>query len=134
VTLRELLPVPGRGWRGGLIVAFVAVQLLAPLHYYALRRDRNDERFAWRMFSPKRMMTCEPTFLVGGEKAKLAGIFHEGWIELAKRGRFAVLEEMGAQLCRDNPGKDVRLDLQCRHVDGTTDRWGGSDLCKIPEL
>ena len=41
----------GRGWRGWLIIAFVTVQVLAPLHYYFLRDDRHDERFAWRMFS-----------------------------------------------------------------------------------
>jgi len=133
-TWRELLPVPAGGWRGCFIAVFVAVQLLAPLHYYTLRRDRHDERFAWRMFSPVRMLTCEPTFLVGGQPVNLATKFHEGWLEIARRGRFAVLEAMGARLCRDNPGHDVRLDLKCRTIAGGTESWGGSDLCTFPEL
>jgi hypothetical protein len=120
--------------RHGFIAAFLLVQVLAPLHYYTVRRDRNDERFAWRMFSPTRMLSCEPTFLVDGQPAQLYATFHEAWIEIAKRGRFAVLEAMGARLCEQHAGKEVRLDLKCRGVDGTLETWGGSDLCKFPEL
>ena len=42
-------------WRGRLIVAVVLAQLLIPLTYYS-HRDPHDERFAWRMFSPMRML------------------------------------------------------------------------------
>lgn len=121
-------------WRHAFIGVFLAVQALGPLHYYLLREDRNDERFAWRMFSPTRMLTCDPTFLVDNQPAQLYSTFHEAWIEIAKRGRFAVLEAMGARLCRKHPGKEVRLDLRCRTVDNRIETWGGSDLCKYPEL
>jgi hypothetical protein len=121
-------------WRHAFIGVFLAVQVIAPLHYYLLRDDKNDERFAWRMFSPTRMLTCDPTFLVDGQPARLLGTFHEAWVELARRGRFAVLEAMGARLCAEHPKAEVRLDLRCRTVDGEVDSWGGSDLCKFPEL
>jgi len=110
------------------------VQVLAPLQYYACRRDQNDERFAWRMFSPTRMLACEPSFLVDNQPAQLYATFHEAWIEIARRGRFAVLEAMGARLCKQHAGSEVRLDLKCRTVDGRIETWGGSDLCKFPEL
>jgi hypothetical protein len=134
VSWRELLPFPGRGWPGVVIAIVLAVQLLAPLDYYACRTDPHDERFAWRMFSPVRMIACEPTFLVDREPVRLAATFHEGWIEIAKRGRFRVLEAMGAKLCRANPGKEVRLDLQCKTLGGGTESWGGADLCQYPEI
>jgi hypothetical protein len=121
-------------WRHGFIAVFLAVQVLAPLQYYACRRDRNDERFAWRMFSPTRMLSCDPSFLVDNQPAQLYATFHEAWIEIARRGRFAVLEAMGARLCKEHPGSEVRLDLKCRAVDGKVETWGGSDLCKFPEL
>jgi len=123
-----------RGWRGWLILGFVAVQLLAPLHYYVLREDKNDERFAWRMFSPVRMKTCKPTFLVAGQPENLYASFHEAWKEIAERGRLVVLEAMGQKLCRLHPGAEVRLDLVCTSVDGAEERLGGSNLCQFPDL
>ncbi len=116
------------------IAIWLAVQILAPLDYYLLRSDKHDERFAWRMFSPMRMLRCEPHFLVGGVESPLGRTFHEGWVEIAERGRLVVLEAMGQRLCRDNPGKDVRLDMTCTRIDGDKEHYGGSDLCKYPEL
>jgi hypothetical protein len=113
---------------------WLAIQAIGPLHYYFIRKDKHDERFAWRMFSPTRMMSCTPTFLVGGQPEPLDD-FHEAWLEIARRGRLVVLEAMGARLCdKYHHQKDVRLDLQCTHVDGTKESWGGSDLCKFPDL
>src|SRR5262249_10606342 len=34
---------------GWFIAVFLVLQLALPLHYYVLRRDPHDERFAWRM-------------------------------------------------------------------------------------
>jgi hypothetical protein len=116
------------------IGVWLAVQVGAPLHYYLFREDRHDERFAWRMFSPTRMMTCNPVFEVDGQRQPLGTVFHEAWVEIAKRGRFVVLEAMGRRLCALHPGQEVRLDLQCKTVDGKGERWGGADLCKFPEL
>jgi hypothetical protein len=137
-----------RTWRGRFIVAFVGVQLALPLHYYLARRDRHDERFAWRMFSPMRMVTCSdpadvarpagqrrpPRFAVDGQPVELEREFHDAWIVHAKRGRYAVLEKIGATLCAAHPGKPVRMTMTCAYLDGTTEQIGGFDLCKVPEL
>lgn len=123
-----------RGWQGVVILAFVTLQLLAPLHYYTVRQDRHDERFAWRMFSSTRMMECEVAFRVDRQPVRLAQTFHEAWIEIARRGRLVVLEAMGARLCRDHPGSEVILDLRCLTVDQKRESWGGSDLCKFGDL
>jgi hypothetical protein len=121
------------------IGAWLAVQVIGPMSYYVWRHDRHDERFAWRMFSPTRMLRCEQpggklAFTVDGTPVPLDRVFHEGWLEIAKRGRLVVLEEMGAKLCADHPGSQVVLDLDCVELDGTHERWGGSDLCKYPRL
>jgi hypothetical protein len=124
-------------WRRAILIfigVWIAVQVLAPLHYYFFRDDKHDERFAWRMFSPTRMMACDPQFAVNGKHQVLGTVFHEGWVEIAKRGRFVVLEAMGQRLCQLNPGAEVRLDLKCTTVDKQVESWGGADLCKFPEL
>ncbi len=120
-------------WRGKAIAAFLLVQLAVPGTYY-LRRDRHDERFSWRMFSPIRMARCEPEAKVGGAKVALAATFHPAWIELAERGRRSVLEAMGRRLCRDHAGQEVVLWLRCRYLDGSARTLGGFDVCKVPEL
>lgn len=129
--MRRFWPGGRRGW---FVAIFVAVQAIAPLHYYTVRRDPHDERFAWRMFSPTRMLTCEPVFRVDGQPARLYAEFHEAWIELGKRGRLAVLEAMAQRLCDEHPGAEVILDMTCRPIAGEIERWGGSDLCQFPEL
>jgi hypothetical protein len=58
VTWLQHLQALARTGRGRFIIAFLAVQLLLPLHYYLVRHDPHDERFAWRMFSPMRMADC----------------------------------------------------------------------------
>lgn len=122
-------------WRGRLIVAVVVSQLLIPLTYYTTRRDPHDERFAWRMFSPMRMAQCAPELRVDGKRVELAGEFHEAWIEIAKRGRFVVLEKMAARLCKKNPGKEVILKLECKYIGKPEPEvYGGFDLCEIPEI
>src|ERR1051325_5081922 len=91
-------------WRGRFILAFFTIQLLAPLHYYLVRRDPHDERYAWRMFSPMRMAQCKADLSVDGQPVNLYSKFHEAWIEIAQRGRFVVIEEMAAKLCEQNQG------------------------------
>ena len=115
---------------------FLAVQLLAPLEYYCVRADANDERFAWRMFSPTRMLECTPSFAVGAEArpVDLMKEFHEAWNTVAKRGRIDVIERMGAALCARNPGQPVRADLRCLTIDGKTEKRGGWDICAVGEL
>src|SRR4026209_2351399 len=104
------MAIPGRAhiaaltktWRGRFILAFVAIQLALPLQYYLARADRHDERFAWRMFSPMRMIDCTPTLKIGGTRASLGAEVHEAWAELVRRGRLRVTEAIGARLCERN--------------------------------
>jgi hypothetical protein len=121
-------------WRGRFIVAFLLVQLLLPLRYYIAHRDPHDERFAWRMFSPIRMAQCTPSVTIDGAPASLGAEFHEAWIEIAKRGRFGVVEAMGAKLCAKYPGKEVHLSLDCTYLDRPARSYGGYDMCHVPEL
>src|SRR3954469_14409695 len=86
-------------WRGRFILAFLTLQLLLPLRYYIAHRDVHDERFAWRMFSPMRMVACTPELKLDGKRQSLGNEFHEAWLAIAKRGRFVVVEAMAARLC-----------------------------------
>lgn len=150
MTARRWLAALLGTWRGRFIAAFIAVQLVAPLHYYVMRHDRHDERFAWRMFSPMRFVVCSdpddtaikqvnrrrpPRFTVGDQApVALDTVFHEAWIELARRGRYSVLERMGQTLCAANFGVPVKLEMACMYLDGTRENVTADDLCKKPEL
>ncbi|HEY4240040.1 MAG TPA: hypothetical protein VGM88_09505 [Kofleriaceae bacterium] len=123
-----------RSWQGWVILVLLSTQLLLPLTYYVARRDPHDERFAWRMFSPMRMAKCAPHFWVNDHSVDPYASFHEGWVEIAKRGRFRVVEEMGAALCAANPGASVRVSLECTYVDRDATTYGGYDICHVPEL
>lgn len=116
-------------WRTWLAVAFVAVQLLLPLQYYCGRQDKHDERFAWRMFSPMRMTTCNPVFTRNGQPIVLGNRYHEAWGTLAKRGRQVVLDAMAKDLCQ--PGADVRLTMTCSYLNATERVTAGDrNLCE----
>jgi hypothetical protein len=121
-------------WRGRFIALFVASQLLLPLHYYLLRRDPHDERFAWRMFSPTRMTTCDAKLARDGAPIAIGREFHDAWLTLARRGRFSVIEAMAARLCRKKPGSTVAVSLACKVGDEPAGTWSGRDLCTSPEL
>lgn len=105
------------------IGAFLALQIAAPLDYYACRDDERDERFAWRMFSPQRMSECTPRFWLSGgdrprEAVRLNNSFHQAWIRTARRGRVEVVRRMALSLCDDHPERQVRVELSCTDVDG----------------
>jgi hypothetical protein len=121
-------------WPNGFIVGFLALQLLLPLHYYLVRRDEHDERFAWRMFSSVRMTTCEVELKVGNDTVALTREFHDAWIALAQRGRRSVVEAMAQRLCKRNPGMPVTANLTCHPLRGDVYSIGGFDLCTIPQL
>ena len=121
-------------WPGWFIAAFVTVQLALPLHYYLLRRDAHDERFAWRMFSPTRMVRCELTMTVDDQPVNLGREFHEAWLALAARGRRTVIEAMGQRLCRQHRGSVVVARAACTPLRGEPYPLGGFDLCTIPDL
>lgn len=122
-------------WQGRVILVVVASQLLIPLYYYTgSSRDPHDERFAWRMFSPMRMTTCEPKFFRDDKPLDVGPIFHEAWIEIAKRGRFHVIEEMGATLCAKFPGRAIKVTLDCTYLDQPPEHFGGYNICDVPLL
>lgn len=121
-------------WRGRFVVGFLLVQMLLPLRYYVAHRDPHDERFAWRMFSPMRMTRCEATFAVDGRPIRILERFHEAWLELAGRGRFVVLEAMGASLCQQHANADVKLTLTCRYMDRSQRVFGDRDICIAKRL
>ncbi len=117
--------------RDGLVVAFLLVQLVLPLHYYTVREDRFDERFSWRMFSDIRMIKCQASFHQAGRPIKLSGEFHMAWNTLVGRGRGDVIDAVGQELC-DTAGEDpVTLRLACRLADGTRQVLsdGSDNLC-----
>ena len=124
----------GRTWRGRLILIVLATQLLLPLRYYLVNRDPHDERFAWRMFSPMRMSKCTPHFFLDGKPLPLASQYHEAWLELAGRGRFGVLEAIGADQCAKHPGAHVHASLDCSYLDAPARRFEAADLCTDPQL
>jgi hypothetical protein len=121
-------------WRGRFILAWLAVQLALPLVYYTMRHDRHDERFAWRMFSPMRMIKCNPQFVAGGKPVDLASRFHEDWIRIAQRGRYAVIEAMGARLCADTPRTPIELHMTCDNLDGSVETFPVYDVCIVKHL
>ncbi len=120
-------------WRGCGIALFVAIQLTLPILYYT-RKDPHDERFAWRMFSPMRMARCQPAATINDAPFNLGGEFHEAWLEIASRGRFKVIEAMGARLCAEHPKSAVRISIDCTYVDREPRSYGGYDMCNVPEL
>lgn len=102
-------------------LAFVAVQALLPLRYY-LGSDRYDERFAWRMFSPIRMVQCSAEVELDGERLELGAVFHSAWLALIERGRLDVTAAAVRRICRLNPGRRVSLEYTCRESDGAERR------------
>jgi hypothetical protein len=121
-------------WRGRFILAFLVTQLVIPLHYYVVRKDPHDERFAWRMFSPMRMAKCKPSFVVDGQPVPLGSEFHEAWTEMVERGRMSVIEGMAHRLCAKRPGTPVMVTLQCTYFDRPDATYGPADLCTRPLL
>jgi hypothetical protein len=120
-----------------LIHLLLAVQLALPLWYYAGRSDKNDERFAWRMFSTTRMLQCDPRFTVGDDArpVRLFSTFHEAWVTIARRGRLEVIEAMASHLCAAHPGEPVRAQVRCRRLDGSIAAHGGGwNLCTTGSL
>ncbi len=116
------------------VFAFLGLQFGAPIHYYASDRVY-DERFAWRMFSPIRMVRCQTRVTDHSGDApvevELSREVPAPWISWMKRGHTRVVRAAGRAMC-DSRGPDARLtaDLQCNLPDGTRDRvMRAEDLC-----
>jgi len=134
LRLARSRPVSGilRTWQGWVILAVVTSQLLLPIHYYTTRRDPHDERFAWRMFSPMRMTECAVRATLDGAPVALEREPRLVELALARRGRFAVVEEMGARLCKKHLPKAVVFSLDCKYVGQPAETYGGYDMCNVP--
>ena len=102
------------------IAAFLLSQLLLPLRWYALRDpgDPCDERFAWRMFSPERMVRCSAQAQLNGAPLELGRRFHSAWLTLVERGRMDVVHAVVDRICLTEPGGDLRMRLSCLEIDG----------------
>lgn len=116
------------------IVVWVMGQILLPASYYLRteREARYDERFAWRMFSDIRMLSCKAEFRRGGAEVSLSSEFHTAWSSLLKRGRMSVVDSVGTTLCERYPDEPVSLKMSCREPDKSVYvvSTGDTDLCK----
>lgn len=103
-----------------VVHAVLLVLIALPLHYYTLNRDKRDERFAWRMFSPVRSEICSTQFFIENRPVNAGRHFHTAWVGIAQRGRKQVISSMAQRLCLENPGKSVRVRVQCEQEPGST--------------
>ena len=86
------------------VLLMIAAQLALPLRYYLRQDQREDERFAWRMFSSVRLASCSSEVTqedASGqqEPVRLQGELHVAWINLLKRGRPRVIERFLQTRC-----------------------------------
>ena len=86
-----------------LVLLFFGVQLYLPLSYY-WQDEVYDERFAWRMFSPVRMTSCDFRLWHGETLTpiKLSKSYHVVWINLAKRARLSVVNAIIGDMCESH--------------------------------
>lgn len=125
-------------WQSIFISIYLVVQIALPLHYYTVNGDKYDERFAWRMFSPERMVRCGYQFHANGKvftHRTIRSEFHEAWANTVVRARGVVIEAMAQKLCRKYPNKPVRFKMTCTTVNGKKEQHGGDwNLCETKRL
>jgi len=121
------------------IAAYLTWQVVLPLRYY-LRENRQDERFAWRIFSalaipPYRCEVRVQEFAHGeqlGREVNLARTLHDAWTAALRQGQDAVVRQFlhtrcgssslveaveFSRLCRREdraPAPHMRVRLDCR--------------------
>lgn len=131
-------PDGGNRTRQALTLAFLAVQLGVPLAYYVVRDSAYDERFAWRMFSPTRMVDCRAQFLAKTSEAgearplRLSREISEPWIRWIRRGHVRVARAFAAHWCgNQGPGATLEVTLVCGTPDGGREELlSGEELCQ----
>lgn len=111
----------GRFWPKAIILIFLAVQVLVPLSYY-VGDARDDERFAWRMFSAARLRQCHISVFEKKEenitRVNLNRLLHSAWIHTLARGRDSAREAFFKKQCRTAPRAHVIFHRQCKDVFG----------------
>ena len=101
----------------------VGLQIAIPVSYYFVRDDRDDERFAWRMFSSVRLKRCEVRVFerdAGGTQlpVDLPSHLHASWIRSLERGRSHVIERFLATRCRASTVVSAALERHCHGASG----------------
>jgi hypothetical protein len=101
----------------------VALQVAIPASYYLLRDDRDDERFAWRMFSTVRLMRCKVRAFDGKTAEQRTAIdlsrsLHASWQRSLERGRQHVIEHFLASRCELSEVRYSFLDRVCKGPSG----------------
>jgi hypothetical protein len=120
-------PRTGSRLASSFIAAYLVFQVGLPLRYY-LRDDAFDERFAWRMFSPIRMVDCTVQFTQesGGVRASVdpRREVADAWLGLMQRARLAVIDGYARHHCGELARTDAHpalyLSLRCMHPAGET--------------
>ncbi len=121
-----------------LVLGFLALQLGAPISYY-LQDDTYDERFAWRMFSPTRMVKCQVAVVdrTGGAETpvNLRQDLPDVWRTWLTRGHVRVARAYGTWRCdrqrAEGQVPHLTAHLTCTRPDGSVDVLldHGEDLC-----
>jgi hypothetical protein len=101
----------------------VALQVAIPASYYLLRDDRDDERFAWRMFSTVRLTRCRVLAFDGQTpqartEVDLARTLHASWQRSLERGRTHVIEQFLAMRCEQPQVRYSQLERTCTSPSG----------------
>jgi hypothetical protein len=101
----------------------VALQVAIPASYYLVRDDRDDERFAWRMFSSVRLTRCRVRAFDGKtpqERAHvdLATYLHASWQRSLERGRKHVIERFLSARCGQPGVVYSQLERSCTSPSG----------------
>ncbi len=96
----------------------VVLQVAIPASYY-LRGDRDDERFAWRMFSAVRVQRCSVRAFEsdGAERLRrveLDSALHSGWVRALERGRKRAIERFLRQRCQRPSVTSSELRRDCK--------------------
>jgi hypothetical protein len=111
--------------RSAFIVVWIGLQTALPLSYY-VGDDAFDERFAWRMFSPVRMVTCQTRFIDATDglqtTVRAAADVHEVWASLLTRARWDVIAGYARRYCGQRRAAGVvrpvlRVDVVCGNPD-----------------
>ncbi|MCB9708915.1 MAG: hypothetical protein H6714_09025 [Myxococcales bacterium] len=99
------------------------LQASLPVSYYIMG-DRNDERFAWRMFSMVRMERCRPELHEklsdGNWRVLRHGAFlHPAWVGVVARKRKPVMKALLWHLCeKRRPALEMRIKVDCVGIEG----------------
>jgi hypothetical protein len=111
---------------GLAIAAHLAWQVALPLRYY-LAGTRQDERFAWRIFSASAIAPyhCDvrvEEFAAGdrtGHPVDLSRTLHDAWTAALRQGQDAVVDRVLDARCRAGSAVEaVEFSRLCRRDDG----------------